>query len=84
MFGSIFSLNSISFALVFIEEGYLLFSPCVVPLIPIYMSYLAGNTERVHPDGSVSFDGKRSSSIPSSSYWVFQRYSFYLECPLLL
>ncbi len=59
MFGSIFSLNSISFALVFIEGVISFFSPCVVPLIPIYMSYLAGNTERVHPDGSVSFDGKK-------------------------
>ena len=36
----------ISFALVFIEGLLSFFSPCVIPLIPIYVSYLAGSADR--------------------------------------
>ena len=36
----------ISFLLVFLEGLLSFFSPCVIPLIPIYVSYLAGSGER--------------------------------------
>src|SRR5690554_5015716 len=58
MFESI-SLDSISYLLVFMEGIISFFSPCVIPLIPIYMSYLAGNTKEVDSDGSISFRRKK-------------------------
>lgn len=36
----------VSFILVFIEGLLSFFSPCVIPLIPIYVSYLAGSADR--------------------------------------
>lgn len=45
MIGSTLSTNGISFMIVFLEGILSFFSPCIIPLIPVYMSYLAGNTE---------------------------------------
>lgn len=45
MFHSLASSNTISFLLVFIEGLLSFFSPCVIPLIPVYMGYLAGNPD---------------------------------------
>ena len=36
----------ISLALVFVEGLVSFLSPCVLPIIPIYMGYLAGNSKR--------------------------------------
>ena len=37
-------------------EGILSFlSPCVLPLIPLYMSYLAGDNKQVDEDGNVKY-----------------------------
>ena len=44
----------ISFALVFIEGLLSFFSPCVIPLIPIYVSYLAGSADRDEAGAPVS------------------------------
>lgn len=46
MFENILSIGHINFFLVFIEGIISFFSPCVIPLIPIYMSYLAGNAKK--------------------------------------
>lgn len=48
-------LSQISFLLVFSEGLLSFFSPCVLPLIPIYMGYLAGhnNPEEPHPQRKV-------------------------------
>lgn len=48
-------LNQISFLLVFSEGLLSFFSPCVLPLIPIYMGYLAGhnNSEEPHPQRKI-------------------------------
>lgn len=45
MFDNLVSTESINFILVFIEGILSFFSPCVLPLIPIYISYLAGNAK---------------------------------------
>ena len=38
------------------SEGLLsFFSPCVLPLIPLYMSYLAGDNRMVDEDGNVHY-----------------------------
>jgi len=50
--------DSLSFLLVF-SEGFLsFFSPCVLPLIPVYISYLAGNGEKIDTDGTIIYDRK--------------------------
>jgi cytochrome c-type biogenesis protein len=51
--------GNVSFILVFLEGILSFFSPCVIPLIPIYMSYLAGNAKRTAEDGSIIYDRKR-------------------------
>ena len=48
----------ISFALVFIEGLLSFFSPCVIPLIPIYVSYLAGSADRDEAGAPVYHRGR--------------------------
>ncbi|MFA9376180.1 MAG: cytochrome c biogenesis protein CcdA [Lachnotalea sp.] len=57
--GDILSTNSISFILVFIEGILSFFSPCVIPLIPVYMSILAGNAQKTDKDGTVTYERKK-------------------------
>lgn len=45
----------INFFLVFFEGVLSFFSPCVIPLLPIYVSYLAGNAKQVGPDGQITY-----------------------------
>ncbi|WMJ77533.1 MULTISPECIES: redoxin family protein [unclassified Sedimentibacter] len=59
MFEGIVASNSISFILVFLEGILSFFSPCVIPLIPVYMSYLAGGGKRVNEDGMIVYDRKK-------------------------
>jgi len=47
--------NSISFIFVFLEGLLSFFSPCVIPLIPIYISYLAGNAKQIKEDGTITY-----------------------------
>ncbi len=54
-----FLTGNVSFILVFLEGILSFFSPCVIPLIPIYMSYLAGNAKRTAEDGSIIYDRKK-------------------------
>ena len=56
---SLLNVEHISFLFVFFEGLLSFFSPCVLPLIPIYMSYLAGNTSATKEDGTISYDQKR-------------------------
>jgi len=56
---SIVSASNISFLLVLIEGILSFFSPCVIPLIPVYMGYLAGNTEDIGLDGKILYNRKK-------------------------
>lgn len=56
---SIVSAGNISFFLVFIEGIVSFFSPCVIPLIPLYMSYLAGSSNETSENGKMIFDRKK-------------------------
>lgn len=51
--------NNFSFILVFLEGLLSIFSPCVLPLIPIYISYLAGNGKKINDDGTIIFERKK-------------------------
>ncbi len=50
---------NVSIILVFLEGFISFFSPCVLPLIPVYISYLAGNGKKVNSDGTISYERKR-------------------------
>lgn len=59
MLGGFVVANSVSFILVFLEGIISFFSPCVIPLIPLYMGYLAGGGKQVNADGSIIFDRRK-------------------------
>ena len=43
----------ISAVTVFLQGLLSVFSPCVLPLIPLYIGYLAGGPAAVQPDGTI-------------------------------
>lgn len=51
----LFTNENINIILVFVEGLLSFFSPCVLPLIPVYVSYLAGNTQSKEQDGTISY-----------------------------
>lgn len=59
MFNGIVADNSVSFILVFLEGILSFFSPCVIPLIPVYMGYLAGNGQTEEENGTIRYDRKK-------------------------
>jgi cytochrome c-type biogenesis protein len=59
MIGDIIGTNSVSFILVFLEGILSFFSPCIIPLIPVYMGYLAGSGKKVDEDGTIIFERKK-------------------------
>lgn len=68
MFENLVSLDNISYLLVFIEGVISFLSPCVIPLIPIYMSYLAGNAKQVDEEGQISY--KRATVFLHTVFFV--------------
>lgn len=50
--------NHVSLLLVFLEGTLSFFSPCVLPLIPVYISYLAGNGKKIDSSGTILFERK--------------------------
>lgn len=58
MVNNIVSGESISFILVFLEGLLSFLSPCIIPLIPLYLGYLAGNGKKENEDGTISYERK--------------------------
>ena len=48
--------SDISVIAVFLQGLFSFFSPCVLPLLPVYFGYLSGGTAEHNPDGSLRFD----------------------------
>lgn len=59
MLNNLITTEHISFIFVFLEGLLSFLSPCVIPLIPIYMGYLAGNAKKIGADGVVSYQRKK-------------------------
>lgn len=59
MLGNFVSGGHVNFLLVFFEGLLSFFSPCVLPLIPIYISYLAGNAKRTDENGLITYERKK-------------------------
>lgn len=51
--------ENISIILVFLGGVLSFFSPCVIPLIPVYMGYLAGNTKDEYNDGVIQYNQRK-------------------------
>lgn len=58
MFNGLVATEQVNFIFVFLEGLISFFSPCVIPLIPIYISYLTGNTMKTDENGMVTYAGK--------------------------
>ena len=64
-----FSLDiQISAAAVFAQGLLSFFSPCVLPLIPLYIGYLSGGTARRGEDGRMYY--KRSRVMVNTLFFV--------------
>lgn len=69
MFESLVATNSVSFILVFLEGVLSFFSPCIIPLIPVYMGFLAGNAKKTGEDGKITY--KRKKVFFHTLFFVF-------------
>lgn len=58
---------SVSALTVFFQGLLSFFSPCVLPLIPIYIGYLSGGTGKIGEDGKIHFKQEQGDG----SYPVF-------------
>lgn len=60
--------TSVSALTVFLQGVISFFSPCVLPLVPLYISYLAGGAKTVGEDGAVRY--KRSRVMLNTLFFV--------------
>jgi cytochrome c-type biogenesis protein len=68
LFSGLSVVNNVSFILVFFEGILSFFSPCVIPLIPVYISYLAGNGKIINEDGTIFY--KRKKVLTNTLFFV--------------
>lgn len=61
-------LEGFQFITIFIEGIISFFSLCIIPLIPLYMSYLAGSARTVLEDGTVVY--KRKTTLFHTLFFV--------------
>lgn len=59
---------NVSLAAVFVQGLLSFFSPCVLPLLPLYLGYLAGGTGTAGPDGSIRY--RRSTVLLNTFFFV--------------
>ncbi len=58
--------TSVSAITVFIQGLFSFFSPCVLPLIPLYIGYLSGGAKTTDENGNISY--KRSRVIRNTFF----------------
>ena len=51
--------TSVPVITIFLQGLLSFFSPCVLPLVPLYVSYLAGGAQKVDEDGNVHYPRKK-------------------------
>ena len=61
-------MNNITFITVFLQGLLSFFSPCVLPLLPVYMGYLSGGTLKEDEDGNKHYD--RSKVMLNTLFFV--------------
>lgn len=52
-------MGNINYIFVFLEGMLSFLSPCVLPLLPVYISYLAGNGKEVDENGNIKYIRKK-------------------------
>lgn len=73
-----FSLDvSVPVLTVFLQGLLSFFSPCVLPLIPLYISYLSGGTQTVGKDGKIYFK-RRKVMLNTFCFVVGISFAFFL------
>ena len=73
-----FSLDiSIPVLTVFLQGVFSFFSPCVLPLIPLYMGYLSGGTGEIGEDGRVHYE-RRKVMIHTVCFVVGVSFAFFI------
>lgn len=60
--------TGVSAAAVFLQGILSFFSPCVLPLVPLYIGYLAGGAKSVDADGTVRY--KRGRVMRNTVFFV--------------
>ena len=65
---------SVSVITVFLQGLLSFFSPCVLPLLPLYIGYLSGGTAQVGEDGNIYYRQKK--------VWI--NTLFFVVCPAKL
>ena len=61
--------QSASVITVFLQGLFSFYSPCVLPLLPVYIGYLSGGTLTTEPDGTRHYDRKKL--IVNTIFYVF-------------
>lgn len=59
MLSALAATGPVHFIVVFLEGVLSFFSPCVLPLLPIYIGYLAGNAKQTDEQGNVTYKRKK-------------------------
>ena len=54
-----FKMQNLNFIFVFLEGMLSFLSPCVLPLLPVYISYLAGNGKEIDEQGNIKYRRKK-------------------------
>lgn len=73
-----FSLDiSIPVLTVFLQGVFSFFSPCVLPLIPLYMGYLSGGTGELGEDGRIHYE-RRKVMIHTVCFVVGVSFAFFI------
>ena len=62
------SSSDISAAAVFLQGIFSFFSPCVLPLLPVYFGYLSGGTAERDPDGTLRY--QRGKVIINTLFFI--------------
>lgn len=69
--------GSISAVTVFIQGLVSFFSPCVLPLLPIYIGYLAGGAGKTREDGTIEYP-RRTVLINTVCFVIGVSFAFFL------
>ena len=70
--------TGVSAAAVFLQGILSFFSPCVLPLVPLYIGYLAGGAKSVDADGTVRYKRGRvmRNTVPFLRWgWGLRRWA---------
>lgn len=70
--------ENINFIFVFLEGIFSFFSPCILPLLPVYMGYLAGNTKTVKEETGESIYPRKTVLINTILFVIGISFAFFV------